>query len=298
MLSGDRDLATALGIVLGVGIMWALGLWAGTYYEKQRNAQQQAQTAQGVEPTDPDAFWAVHTGSPESYQAICADPPNHSQADLCQQWRSAEKAEEIAGYTFLSLFIGIGGLLGLAATVHYARKAALGSNEALVAALDSNTIARESAERQMRAYVQASRPTLLNFVPGNEPVIVFQPTNTGQTPARGFRLLTTYRIDPDAEQCRVRFEGGASPYRRMGSTIDIGGGGQPSQQQTNLPLLTQADYDQFMSGEKKLIFCGVLSYRDVFGKRRRTVFRVRFDPKYLKGGTASLVSCRKNNRSS
>lgn len=159
--------------------------------------------------------------------------------------------------------------------------------------------ANESSERQLRAYVQAQAPTIIDFTVGKAPLIKYWASNTGQTPARRFRHKTGWCFVEDPDTFPVR---GIFPFNLKGSVIEIGGGDR-SQQYTFLPTVRQDIFDAVRNGGKCILFFGVISYRDIFGRNRRSVFRYCLRQGAVLEGPigapliSNLAACKKNNRS-
>lgn len=165
------------------------------------------------------------------------------------------------------------------------------TRDAVRAADDAVEVTREMGRRQMRAYVEASSPTVFDFAVGRAPYIRYRPQNAGQTPAKQFRQTTTWRIVDNPNAAQIRF----GPIV-MDRGVDDIGAGTHLEQRTNLPLLTQELFDDIMAGRKFLLFCGVIKYRDVFGVQRRTVFRRYAAVRTYSDLSMAMNACAKNNR--
>ena len=186
MFGNDRDGAIALGLAIAFLAVFFLGLWAGTDADSRAHyAASEQNNLADANSTIPiplhDMFWLSHNGSAASYEALCNQPIDNDQADLCQQWRSAERAGEVSWLTKLQLILSVAGVVGLVITVHYSRKAtlaavaatelsqkglsaaehgnrqsarsAIASQDAADAAIEANRIAREIGEAQIRGYI-------------------------------------------------------------------------------------------------------------------------------------------------
>jgi hypothetical protein len=220
MSERNRDGFFPLVVMVLAGLVFALGHWAGSYHQYHRAPDEQREADASGEPLNKTTFWRVHSGSTKSYQTICDQPIDETQADLCQQWRSAQKAEEIAGYTLVSIFVGFAGLAGLAFTVQYAREAATAAHRSAAKATVANKIARESAERQLRAYVTVDSFDL--DLTGPLPVGIAAIRNTGHTPAKELRFRVTFAPDGVEPKTHLRVD------RSVGaSVVDLGSNGSP-----------------------------------------------------------------------
>jgi len=111
------------------------------------NSDQQKPAAQQTEPPKDDPpgsiFWKDKRGSAETYQSICEAPKNQSDADLCQQWRSAEAAQRSASYAFWQAIASMIGIFGLIASTFFSGWAAIAASKA--AHIAAEAVASERA---------------------------------------------------------------------------------------------------------------------------------------------------------
>jgi hypothetical protein len=129
----------------------------------------------------------------------CDKPQNHDEADLCQQIRMSEAAEQSVGLNKIQAAVALVGALFVIVTIYYARKAAIAARDAAVhteagakAANESasygreaNQLARDHAELQLRANLLIDSVTL---APGKTPLTAHVTIkNYGQTPAYDVR---------------------------------------------------------------------------------------------------------------
>ena len=106
-----------------------------------------------------DTFGSLFAPQPEPvppvpwarYSEFCGKPASHDEADLCQQWRSANAAAEMSWSAFASLFIGALSIVGLFITLWLTRNATLKASEATRAAV-------RSAEAAERTFLIENRP--------------------------------------------------------------------------------------------------------------------------------------------
>lgn len=201
-----------------------------------------------------------------------------------------DATQRMALYSLVStIFVGIGTIL-LFATLYLTREANRAAQEAVA-------VTSEIGRRQLRAYVLPTKCSIADFQVGKHPKIVFRPTNSGQTPASELTITTTWRLGTDANAIRIRFgeQGIYRPDRR--SVFFLGGGGE-AEQTTHMPELTQNIWEQVTGEHTQIVFAGLISYRDAFGERHRTVFRYMSNGETLMLSEGSAMSaCQKNNRS-
>ena len=127
---------------------------------------------------------------PPGDQSICRYTESEKEYELCQAWRAADGAQDAAATAWWQLIVSIGALVGLAYTVRYTKQAAHGAREAATAAQASGVTAsdtlqamRETAQRQLRAYVGVSGVEFFVFDVGKAIWARIAVVNAGQTPA-------------------------------------------------------------------------------------------------------------------
>lgn len=122
---------------------------------------------------------------PDEYQAPCRDGEYDNRSDLCAQWYAARAARDAANWAWWSLFVGIVGAVGIVF--------------ALVLTVESNRIARDTARRQLRAYLDFDNITL-GLATDQRPAaegtkrarIAIKVHNFGQTPA--YKVALAYEL--------------------------------------------------------------------------------------------------------
>lgn len=133
MSGSDRSETVGLVAVIATVLVFSLGLWNGNHYTQQR--QQHEASANGPDLSRLEA-------SPVGYQSICDRPEDNDQADLCQQWQMAERTSELVDLTRWQLWLTLGSLIGLGATLYFARQANVAAINAAFQAIESNNIAK------------------------------------------------------------------------------------------------------------------------------------------------------------
>lgn len=119
---------------------------------EQAEHQTEAQEAPDI-TTLGVGFWEGKTGNPETYRGICQNPENNTQADLCQQWRTAEAANEQAEYARWQLYASLAGVAGLIVSLFFTGWAARAASRAAVAAEKAVKVTSETAQRELRAFI-------------------------------------------------------------------------------------------------------------------------------------------------
>lgn len=185
-----------------------------------------------------------------------------NERDLQAQETMARWTIVMGGVASLGMLISIIGVGLVYITFRETRRAAS-------AGIHANEIARESSERQLRAYVGVVDFGIRDISPGKHPFFSVKYENAGQTPAG--ELICRSRLEYTSQDpTKVRFKA-APPGRTSKFNLAPGGHGW-SQIRTSAPL-SQSDYDKLKSGQTTYVFAGYIIYRDAFGIRRFTLFR-------------------------
>jgi hypothetical protein len=168
------------------------------------------------------------------------------------------------------------------------------TDEALREARNANSIARETGERQLRAYLVTRKFSVSGIMAGNVPKIRYEIANTGQTPAYKFIVKSQLFFaegGKSASETKVRFTKDIDCSRTL-----LGAG-----QSVAVPIRYEAPiaYDEVIAiqfGTSTLGIFGVVIYWDAFGKRRRLTFKVYLDPNYLEdNGCGVFTACERGN---
>ena len=240
--------------------------------------------------------------------AGCKEGDDKRESDLCAQWKAADGAKSAAKAAWAQFWVGIAGLflgavtMGAAiAAALYAKRAAVATEDTVNLAKDgmegaetalkiaernaqaamrsasavgeSNEIAREGMQRELRAFVFAGKPIITydNSVTsgiGNTGKIVLVITNHGRTPAYNVRIcvnslihgIWTDPFDSDFDNTHVVHLGDIPPGERKE---------RPGFTVTGI----MEAHDRLANGTNSVIIDGVINYEDAFGKTRVTRFR-------------------------
>lgn len=264
----DWSLATAFGVIAVVCFGFVIGLWAGADNQYTREQDQQTASQPNGGTLDADAFWEGRRGTAESYEAVCDRPIDGSQADLCQQWRSAQAASEAAGYAFFSLFLSAGALIGLFWTVILSNKATAAATEATRAAIKNNEITTQIGEAESRAYVVASGCQMNSVIVGGRPYAFVTFKNSGVTPAMRVTVRGSIIVGP-YPQPKLYSQPLTSIDRHTASLA--GGAADPATTTVRrfIPL-THEEMEAIKAKIEAIYIYVVIEYFDVFGKFNRT----------------------------
>lgn len=248
----------------------------------------------------------------------CYRADNHDTADLCAQWRAAIAAEKAANEARIATIAAIvGTIFGLATVVGltitiWQTNGALGEarrgnrlnlaierrarREAKAAAVDQARsiriaeananaaaelvrISTDNSRRQLRAYLSVEALSVENFHHGSLPIFKIRIRNTGQTPAKevrsNFRIQLAAGVSPDNYRMYFRTAG----LHGVRSSSELGGNLFRTFEYPSGPMPFEF-WEGFPHGTHTIVFAGVLSYRDIFGKRHLLTFRYFLDHEF------------------
>ncbi len=194
------------------------------------------------------------------------------------------------------MVIGGLGLVGLFWTWKETRRTANAAFHAVEETREANRIARDTAQRQLRAYVNVTRVGMLPFEAGKVPAFLVEMLNTGQTPAKHL-MLVSQPFPRAATQKRAYIR-----FKRLtgeGSRLVLAPNKPWPHFNPMLSPLNEEQVTNFASGVFKMCFAGVISYRDIFGKRHLTTFKAEYDPKTatVEDGIVNFSVCKDGNYS-
>lgn len=258
MSNGYRNGAFALGLVVGGGLVINLFLWS--------------------------AYYANKPGKPPSQN------PEHAQnnSDVAGSWdwfftTFINPTDTIAQWAMA--------ILSLAA-VYLLRETLKASRKTLKATQKMAGDTREIGEAQVRAYVNVERAEVRGFSPNEKIGFYYEFKNTGSTPAKRFEIRSICGFQPgEIRNFKVRdlsaIDSKSGVITAGGSTfVDV----------TMDQPLTEREYREITSGKLWIIIAGYVSYSTVFGRRKRTLFKMT-NVGWTRDGALIIGPCGKNNRS-
>lgn len=282
---------------IGIGLVQSAGHKISPATSYERPAQEPNSTDSARAPVLPTVSNQVQAQSPGSVpdDAYC-QAEQGSDTTIC---RDLKAQEVMAVAAIAQVVLTAVGLLLVFGTLIYTRDASAAARAAVVEAEKATKAAEAAVEEtrlvgqaQVRAYVSAMTPTIFDLRPNAKPYILYRPKNTGQTPAHDYRQTTRWCLATDPNTQKLKLKG---PVANRG--VGVIAAGEHLEQRTDLGVIAQPLYDAIIAKRLFIVFYGVIRYRDVFGKRRRTVFRKYVNVDTLENGCAAVSACRKNNRS-
>lgn len=135
--------------------------------EQANSAQRTERSLESIAAAQNQIAESTDTGE---YQQPCGDGEYDNRSDLCAQWHAANAARDAADWAFYALAVGGAGAVGIVV--------------ALLLTIQSNSIARDTARRQLRAYLAVGSAALDERIQsGRKAAAEFKIVNCGETPA-------------------------------------------------------------------------------------------------------------------
>ena len=264
-------LATVAGLA-ALFVAFGMGVYQGAlnnpHEQRYQPYRYNAEQPKGIEASAA----ADAKPQPLQYRTPCHQPEGQGESDLCAQWRAANAAQDGAFWTKWGVWIGIIGSTLLLWQIILTRQAVVDTSEATEAMREANEIARDTAKRQLRAYITTEDHCVADFQIGGKHKHICKVYNRGQTPAydvkiwsRPFAEMTSHT---DPSNAKVRQTELISQ-----SCAVLGPGAFFVHENASTGGLAPDGYASVSVGGLAIIWAGVVTYRDAFGKRRRTTFK-------------------------
>ena len=260
-------LATLFAVISG-GTLW---YWADAQEARYRDAADRNARYESNAARERVQLECPITATPS---VECQVRVEYESDEAQARTRELEAQQTVAVWTKamgLAAVIGMSvGVLGLGLIFFTFRETRRAAN----AGLEANEIARESNERQLRAYVGPEDEQVSDFRVGGDGKFHCKVFNRGQTPAYNVRICSIVIFSQeDPDKVRVRFK---QPTPLSNTTI--GPGNYLTHNSVSDSGLSEIAVYGISNGDITAVFAGVISYDDIFGKRHRTTFKT-----WLKG---------------
>lgn len=259
--------------VVAEGIPWIAYAQRADPTIRENTATQAAQDAEDSGEAPEASPSKQQPAYAADYQRACSKPQDATEADLCQQWRSARAAEEIVNLTRQQVELASREFYALIGTLLFTAIAAVAAALAARSADRSISVTREMAQRELRAYVTAEADHVENLRPNGIPVVSLLFTNSGPTPARVLTSDTKILIDvfppdralPPVSKINRRFpdiysKSDIGPHKSLFTSVA-----------PPFCLLENA-WQEMIAGNLALYVYGKCEYEDVFGEERITEY--------------------------
>ena len=318
MFRGYRHIVLAIGLVLYASLAYSQDQPDAALADSDERGERgsvQNQTEAKQEPPQPSAVPTIGADrtlpepDPENYQTPCGAPKTDDDADLCQQWRMAEAAEETADWAFgqiiatgfeavlLAIAIGVAFWAG-----SWAKSAAIAgqkmvreASKATSAAQKAVEVTRDIGQRQIRAYVGVTKARVSYDEEAKTISYHLEISNTGQTPAYHTAIVTQHAYVGRNAKRMAKFR----DELKHGSRTSISSG-FPVHINRTIKLPNEPDIIRFCLEEEGGFYVyGYLRYIDAFHRQRRTIFNYRINvAEMVKGEERVFDVAPRGNRSS
>ncbi|MEO6040824.1 MAG: hypothetical protein ABIP41_02890 [Croceibacterium sp.] len=250
MLRGYRSIVVAL-----VGLVLAAHHPHAEAQPQQRAPQERSASALEHIATSYDQQAKGAESSPVSRK--CERGDDQRDSDLCAQWKAADAAANSAWWAgFSGWFSGLS-FLGVIAAIGLA--------------FHSNWIARDTAKRELRAYVSINGVEIgpANGANPHKLQATANFKNTGQTPA--IDLEASLWIAVAAGSFLEQMPVVEHPIEGSPSKTVLGAGLE--QQISHITEITGHTSGETLTGDFTILVHGVIKYRDIFGTGQETRFQ-------------------------
>jgi hypothetical protein len=200
----------------------------------------------------------------------CQNPNNHDEADLCEQRKMSESSAETVYWNKLQVALSALGFAALLYTIYLTYRATR-------AAFESNEIARETAQQELRAYISFRPHALIDLAPKRKPMAKFFIVNNGQTPAKNMRYIAgmerlRFPLPPDQGDLAVPEQRARLPVQTVHPGNEIIG------EAAYVAMFDEHECEEIIQGKGfPLYLYGTIFYDDIFGVGRTTKFCVYVD---------------------
>lgn len=218
-------------------------------------SSEQANAQKAIANSFDDIAATYHQEAERSHRAKddaenCGPSQYKTNADLCAQWKAADAARDSTWWAEVGLYVsGLSSILVLIA---------------IGLAYQANSIARDTAKRQLRAYITFDSIVKVETEDGWK--IQAQWKNTGQTPA--MKAIGSLRWDHFASGIPSDFSYPPSRMEMPFGTQAIGPGQSIYTLTEN--RIRESDLQRVANGESRIIIWGWVEFSDCFGTGRRT----------------------------
>lgn len=297
MLRGYRRTVYAVGLIALAAIAGGGGLWIysdanrlQSAYEHQakEKAQRYADRADIAvkRHCGPLLAQAARDCRREEYAA--ARQGQHDEYDLQAQLVTSVWTKAMGLAALVGMVVGIFGVGLIYVTFRETRRAAKSAENSL-------EHARDTAKRQLRAYLVAKSFRISGVLVDHTPRVMFELKNVGQTPAYEVRIwweIRTLHAPISEADTRVR-RSLHLPWGRQSRAII--GAGEPVEISIPYRAPVGAEWARALhNGKWTLLAFGVVSYRDVFKRRRLLTFKMFLSHEHLEdNGWGKLFACNK-----
>jgi len=240
------------------------------------------------------------SGIPDRVERVIANSPATDDQNQDDRELAAQEAMALWAFWMFTAAVATFGVTSAGTyliwrQVRLTREAVEDTGKATKAMERQNVIAEDTARRQLRAYIGIEDEEITDFRIGGKGRFSCKIYNRGQTPAYDVRVwssvIGTYK-SPDLEKVRIK-------KPRHISNVVLGPGQWVLHYSTAEDSITEDVYVEICSGRMKMIFAGIITYRDAFHRRRITTFKtwISGDGKTMLPNEHDLYAALKGNKS-
>ena len=270
-------------IIAVIGLAIA-GLGSAVTYQLY-DASQQRHSDYHYQPASHPGFQVDVSGKPiaTSYQPNCENPQKPESADLCAQWAAVGQVAESNRMASLNLRFAIASLWATAI--------------ATVALIWTLIETRETARRELRAYLFVDAYELgdgTHLDPDNlhgKVALFIAIKNSGSTPAHRVAHWSAVDITSLADEASMTAPAKLEPTNL--STIPPGGNITGTRVMPKKP--TARTVAAIKAGRSAVFVYGAIEYWDVFDRRHRTDYRLKFTGAWPPPPNPVLAYCGSGN---
>jgi len=191
----------------------------------------------------------VSTPYKVNYDSICSNPGSIEEADLCQQWRSAEYSEWNTLISWLQLVFSIFGSLGAIATVFLSWRALV--------------ISQNISQIQLRSYISINDNTIHSFNSTAPCTFSITIINSGHAPATvlswgwNFSIRSSSGFIPDFSNIDELLDVNTTIIQ-SGTVIMVS---------KNIPV-SDVDISKLKANSANIYIYGFINFKDTFNDKR------------------------------
>lgn len=217
------------------------------------------------------------------------DPDYYTREDLDAQRRMAVAAEGLVSLTNTQIIIASIASSFLLVAIGIAFWAALEARRAAIATTRTVKITSDTAERQLRAYVHISQPTITLNEDGTAAINI-RIENAGQTPAH--HLIWWQKVSVGARDLKTELRSDNPDPEDVSGLVLQAGGTADHTGKLNI-LNIEKNREAITNFESAMFIYGNVKYRDIFAKEHTTRFQLMYSGPWE--GTKPLITCEKGN---
>lgn len=307
MLRGYRGVIVAVAGLSLIVMAMGIGAYFGALYSPYKKQYQtvSGNSDSGEEYGGPSKSLSDISGIPGPAERAIANPQptsgeDHEKRDLAAQESMSVWAFWMMLVAVFSAIVTTIGTIFLYKQISLTREAVEDTGRATSLMKDQNALAKDTAQRQLRAYVTVDKVEIFytDSIP-TKIALAAHFTNSGATPAKDFQGKM-FTIITQGEFISLPINYDPISDTVDGSVVYIGSGKKRSITDFKDPIDGKSP-DEIIHGDYSIVLHGYGRYLDVFGNMHTTTFCHAITPKSRRQyaptefGQPSVVACRFGN---